>query len=47
MSPLIGIAVNLLPELAKRLTKGAKPQTQDMVVSIVREVLKTDDPQEA
>lgn len=47
MSPLIGIAVNMLPELAKRLTKGSKPETQDLVVSIVRDVLKTDDPAEA
>lgn len=47
MSPLIGIAVNMLPELAKRLSKGAKPETQDLVVSIVKDVLNTDDPEEA
>lgn len=47
MNPLIGIAVNLLPDLAKRLTGGAKPETTDLVLSVVREVLKTDDPEEA
>lgn len=47
MSPLIGIAVNLLPELAKRLTKNSSEATQEMVVSIVRDVLQTDDPDEA
>ncbi|MEV8465287.1 glycosyl hydrolase 108 family protein [Fluviibacterium sp. DFM31] len=47
MSPLIGIAVNMLPGLAKRLTRGSKPETQDLVETVVREVLNTDDPQEA
>jgi hypothetical protein len=47
MNPLIAIAVNLLPDLAKRLTGGAKPETTDLVVSVVREVLGTDDPAEA
>lgn len=47
MSPLIAIALNLLPDLARRLGKGAKPETQDLVVSIVKDVLGTDDPEEA
>jgi len=47
MNPLIGIAVNLLPDLAKRLMGDAKAETTDMVVSVVREVLGTDDPEEA
>lgn len=47
MNPLIGIAVNLLPDLAKRLTGGSKPEMTDLVVSVVREVLNTDDPEEA
>jgi len=47
MNPLIGLAVNLLPDLARHLTRGAKPETSDLVVSVVREVLGTDDPAEA
>ncbi|WP_424990380.1 glycosyl hydrolase 108 family protein [Fluviibacterium sp. S390] len=47
MSPLLGIAVNMLPGLAKRLTRGSRPETQDLVETVVREVLNTDDPQEA
>ncbi|MFV0243529.1 MAG: glycoside hydrolase family 108 protein [Qingshengfaniella sp.] len=47
MSPLIGIAVNLLPELAKRLAPGSSTATRDLVVKIVQDVLKTDDPQQA
>lgn len=44
MSPLIAIAVNLLPDLAKRLTKGSQPETQGLVEAILQEVLGTDDP---
>jgi len=47
MNPLIGLAVNLLPDLARHLTRGAKPETSDLVVSVVRDVLGTDDPEEA
>ncbi len=47
MNPLIGLAVNLLPDLARHLTRGAKPETSDLVVAVVREVLGTDDPAEA
>ena len=47
MNPLIGIAINLLPDLAKRLMGGTKPETTDLVMSVVREVLGTDDPEEA
>jgi len=47
MSPFIGLAVNLLPELARHLTRGAKSETSDLVVSVVRDVLGTDDPEEA
>lgn len=47
MNPLIGLAVNLLPDLARHLTRGAKPETSDLVVSVVRDVLGTDDPAEA
>lgn len=47
MSPLIGIAINMLPELAKRLAPGSSQQTRDMVIGIVRDVLQTDDPEEA
>lgn len=47
MSPLIGIAINLLPEIAKRLAPGSDAGTRDMVVDIVKTVLNTDDPAEA
>lgn len=47
MSPLIGIAINMLPELAKRLAPGASQQTRDLVIDVVRDVLQTDDPEEA
>jgi hypothetical protein len=47
MSPLIGIAINMLPELAKRLAPGSSKETRDMVIGIVRDVLDTDDPEEA
>lgn len=47
MSPLIPIAINLLPELAKRLAGGDKGETIDRVTSVVRDVLRTGDPEEA
>lgn len=47
MSPLIGIAINMLPQLAKRLAPGASQQTRDAVIGIVKDVLQTDDPEEA
>ena len=47
MTPLIGLAVDLLPDLARRLTRDTDPVTQDLVASVVREVLGTDDPAEA
>jgi hypothetical protein len=47
MNPLIGLAVNMLPDLARHLTRGAKKETSDLVVSVVRDVLGTDDPEEA
>jgi hypothetical protein len=47
MNPLIGIAVNLLPDLAKRLIGDTKPETTDLVMTVMREVLGTDDPEEA
>lgn len=47
MGPLVGIAVNMLPTLARYVTKGAPPGTEELVTSIVREVLDTDDPDRA
>ncbi|MCV6596019.1 MAG: glycoside hydrolase family 108 protein [Mangrovicoccus sp.] len=47
MSPLIGIALTLLPELAKRLTRNGKPETQKAVINAVTSVLGTSDPKEA
>lgn len=47
MGPLIPIAINLLPELAKRLAGSGKAETIDRVTAVVRDVLHTDDPAEA
>lgn len=47
MPPLIGVALTLLPDLAKCLTRDARPETRDIIVGVVREILGTDDPEEA
>lgn len=47
MSPFLGIALSLLPDLAKRLTRRGKPETRAAVVNAVQEVLGTADAREA
>lgn len=47
MSPLIPIALNLLPGLSKRLAGGKNADTISRVASVVSEVLNTSDPGEA
>lgn len=47
MSPLIPIALNLLPGLSKRLGGGGSADTISRVASVVSEVLNTSDPGEA
>ncbi|MEM8956584.1 MAG: glycoside hydrolase family 108 protein [Pseudomonadota bacterium] len=47
MSPFLGIALSLLPDLAKRLTRRGKPETRAAVIGAVQEVLGTADAREA
>lgn len=47
MSPLIGLAVHMLPDLALHLTRDKSPRIQAAVVQTMHEVLKTDDAEQA
>ena len=47
MSPFLGIALSLLPDLAKRLTRRGKPETRAAVIGAVQDVLGTADAREA
>ena len=47
MSPFLGIALSILPDLAKRLTRRGKPQTRAAVIEAVQDVLGTIDAHEA
>ena len=47
MPPLVGIAISMLPGLAKRVAEDVLPDVEERITRTVREVLGTDDPNKA
>jgi hypothetical protein len=47
MSPLVSIAISMLPDLAKRVASNVLPDIEQRMTRTVRDVLGTDDPVEA
>ncbi len=47
MPPLVGLAISMLPGLAKRVTDNVIPDVEKRMTQAVRDVLGTDDPAEA
>ena len=46
MPPLVGIAISMLPGLAKRVADNVLPDVEDRITRTVRDVLGTDDPKQ-